>query len=130
MGKRVRIRCGRCRTVNVSAEVPAELSRRRARAGTAKDAERGLVVLPGVDIPRERAVDGDPLDAVGVLLDQLPDGLVPVEGAQGVEGAGHEHERVAELAAVARDGRPRAALAPGSGHLVDQRRVDARHVAE
>ena len=31
MGKRVRIRCGRCRTVNVSAEVPAELSRRRAR---------------------------------------------------------------------------------------------------
>ena len=30
MGKRVRIRCGRCRTVNVSAEVPVELSRRRA----------------------------------------------------------------------------------------------------
>jgi DNA-directed RNA polymerase subunit RPC12/RpoP len=30
MTKRVRIRCGRCRTINVSAEVPVELSRRRA----------------------------------------------------------------------------------------------------
>jgi DNA-directed RNA polymerase subunit RPC12/RpoP len=30
MTKRVRIRCGRCRTINVSAEAPAELSRRRA----------------------------------------------------------------------------------------------------
>jgi phage FluMu protein Com len=29
MGKRVRIRCGRCRTVNVSADVPVEMSRRR-----------------------------------------------------------------------------------------------------
>ena len=29
MTKRVRIRCGRCRTVNVSAEVPVEMSRRR-----------------------------------------------------------------------------------------------------
>ncbi len=28
MTKRVRIRCGRCRTVNVSAEVPVEMSRR------------------------------------------------------------------------------------------------------
>ena len=30
MTKRVRIRCGRCRTINVSAESPAELSRRHA----------------------------------------------------------------------------------------------------
>jgi DNA-directed RNA polymerase subunit RPC12/RpoP len=29
MTKRVRIRCGRCRTVNVAAEVPVEMSRRR-----------------------------------------------------------------------------------------------------
>ena len=29
MGKRVRIRCGRCRTVNVSADVPVEMARRR-----------------------------------------------------------------------------------------------------
>ena len=29
MGKRVRIRCGRCRTINVSADVPVEMSRRR-----------------------------------------------------------------------------------------------------
>jgi phage FluMu protein Com len=29
MTRRVRIRCGRCRTVNVSAEVPVEMSRRR-----------------------------------------------------------------------------------------------------
>ena len=28
MGKRVRIRCGQCRTVNVAAEVPVEMSRR------------------------------------------------------------------------------------------------------
>jgi DNA-directed RNA polymerase subunit RPC12/RpoP len=28
MTKRVRIRCGRCRTVNVAAEVPVEMSRR------------------------------------------------------------------------------------------------------
>ena len=32
MGKRVRIRCGRCRTVNVAAEVPVEMSRRRGAA--------------------------------------------------------------------------------------------------
>jgi phage FluMu protein Com len=32
MGKRVRVRCGRCRTVNVAAEVPVEMSR-RARGG-------------------------------------------------------------------------------------------------
>jgi phage FluMu protein Com len=31
MGKRVRIRCGRCRTVNVAAEVPVEMSRRARR---------------------------------------------------------------------------------------------------
>jgi DNA-directed RNA polymerase subunit RPC12/RpoP len=31
MTKRVRIRCGRCRTVNVSAEVPVEMSRRPTR---------------------------------------------------------------------------------------------------
>jgi DNA-directed RNA polymerase subunit RPC12/RpoP len=30
MTKRVRIRCGRCRTINVSADVPAEVSRRQA----------------------------------------------------------------------------------------------------
>lgn len=29
MTKRVRIRCGGCRTVNVAAEVPVEMSRRR-----------------------------------------------------------------------------------------------------
>jgi phage FluMu protein Com len=29
MGRRVRIKCGRCRTVNVSADVPVELARRR-----------------------------------------------------------------------------------------------------
>ncbi|HKG44694.1 MAG TPA: hypothetical protein VKB10_10680 [Gaiellaceae bacterium] len=29
MGKRVRIRCGRCRTVNIAAEVPVEMARRR-----------------------------------------------------------------------------------------------------
>jgi phage FluMu protein Com len=29
MGKRVRIRCGRCRTINVSADVPIEMARRR-----------------------------------------------------------------------------------------------------
>ena len=28
MTKRVRIRCGRCRTVNIAAEVPVEMSRR------------------------------------------------------------------------------------------------------
>jgi DNA-directed RNA polymerase subunit RPC12/RpoP len=31
MTKRVRIRCGRCRTVNVAAEVPVEMSRRSTR---------------------------------------------------------------------------------------------------
>jgi phage FluMu protein Com len=31
MGKRVRIRCGRCRTVNIAAEVPVEMSRRARR---------------------------------------------------------------------------------------------------
>jgi phage FluMu protein Com len=31
MGKRVRVRCGRCRTVNVAAEVPVEMSRRARR---------------------------------------------------------------------------------------------------
>lgn len=34
MGKRVRIRCGRCRTINVSAEVPVEMSRRRSPGGS------------------------------------------------------------------------------------------------
>ena len=29
MGKRVRIKCGRCRTVNIAAEVPVEMARRR-----------------------------------------------------------------------------------------------------
>jgi ribosomal protein S27AE len=29
MGRRVRIRCGRCRTVNIAAEVPVEMARRR-----------------------------------------------------------------------------------------------------
>jgi phage FluMu protein Com len=29
MGKRVRIKCGRCRTVNIAAEVPVEVARRR-----------------------------------------------------------------------------------------------------
>ena len=29
MGKRVRSRCGRCRTINVSADVPVEMARRR-----------------------------------------------------------------------------------------------------
>jgi phage FluMu protein Com len=28
MGKRVRIKCGRCRTVNIAAEVPVEMARR------------------------------------------------------------------------------------------------------
>jgi hypothetical protein len=28
MGRRVRIRCGRCRTVNIAAEVPVEMARR------------------------------------------------------------------------------------------------------
>jgi ribosomal protein S27AE len=31
MGKRVRIRCGRCRTVNIAAEVPVEMARRARR---------------------------------------------------------------------------------------------------
>ena len=31
MGKRVRIRCGQCRTVNIAAEVPVEMSRRARR---------------------------------------------------------------------------------------------------
>jgi phage FluMu protein Com len=31
MGKRVRIRCGRCRTVNIAAEVPVEMSPRARR---------------------------------------------------------------------------------------------------
>ena len=31
MGKRVRIRCGSCRTVNIAAEVPVEMSRRARR---------------------------------------------------------------------------------------------------
>ena len=31
MGKRVRIRCGRCRTVNIAAEVPVEMARRQRR---------------------------------------------------------------------------------------------------
>jgi phage FluMu protein Com len=30
MGKRVRIRCGRCRTINISADVPVEVSHRRS----------------------------------------------------------------------------------------------------
>jgi phage FluMu protein Com len=29
MGKRVRIKCGSCRTVNIAAEVPVEMARRR-----------------------------------------------------------------------------------------------------
>jgi phage FluMu protein Com len=29
MGKRVRIKCARCRTVNIAAEVPVEMARRR-----------------------------------------------------------------------------------------------------
>lgn len=29
MGKRVRIKCGRCRTVNIAAEVPVEMARRQ-----------------------------------------------------------------------------------------------------
>ena len=29
MGRRVRIRCGRCGTVNIAAEVPVEMARRR-----------------------------------------------------------------------------------------------------
>ncbi len=29
MGRRVRIRCGACRTVNIAAEVPVEMARRR-----------------------------------------------------------------------------------------------------
>ena len=29
MGKRVRIRCGRCRTINISADVPVEMARRQ-----------------------------------------------------------------------------------------------------
>jgi phage FluMu protein Com len=28
MGRRVRIKCGRCRTVNIAAEVPVEMARR------------------------------------------------------------------------------------------------------
>jgi phage FluMu protein Com len=31
MGRRVRIRCGRCRTVNIAAEVPVEMAQRRRR---------------------------------------------------------------------------------------------------
>jgi DNA-directed RNA polymerase subunit RPC12/RpoP len=31
MGRRVRIRCGRCRTVNIAADVPVEMARRRRR---------------------------------------------------------------------------------------------------
>jgi hypothetical protein len=31
MGKRVRIRCGSCRTINIAAEVPVEMSRRARR---------------------------------------------------------------------------------------------------
>jgi hypothetical protein len=31
MGRRVRIRCGRCRTINIAAEVPVEMARRRRR---------------------------------------------------------------------------------------------------
>lgn len=31
MSKRVRIKCGRCRTVNIAAEVPVEMARRRRR---------------------------------------------------------------------------------------------------
>ena len=34
MGKRVRIKCGRCRTINVSADVPVELSRRQTPRGS------------------------------------------------------------------------------------------------
>jgi len=29
MGRRVRIKCGRCRTVNIAAEVPVEMARRQ-----------------------------------------------------------------------------------------------------
>jgi hypothetical protein len=31
MTRRVRIRCGRCRTVNIAAEVPVEMARRQPR---------------------------------------------------------------------------------------------------
>jgi hypothetical protein len=31
MGRRVRIKCGSCRTVNIAAEVPVAMARRRRR---------------------------------------------------------------------------------------------------
>ncbi len=31
MGRRVRIKCGRCRTINIAAEVPVEMARRPRR---------------------------------------------------------------------------------------------------
>jgi phage FluMu protein Com len=33
MTRRVRVRCGRCRTVNIAAEVPAQAARRARRSG-------------------------------------------------------------------------------------------------
>jgi hypothetical protein len=33
MTRRVRVRCGRCRTVNIAAEVPAQDARRPRRSG-------------------------------------------------------------------------------------------------
>ena len=33
MGRRVRIKCGRCRTINISAEVPVEMARRQSPGG-------------------------------------------------------------------------------------------------
>ena len=116
------IRCGRCRTVNVSAEVPVEPQPRAARRGaTAEDAERRLVVLPGVDVARKLTVDIDTLHPLGVRLDQRPDRLVAVERAQVAERRRGEDERVPQLSAVARDRRP--------GTLARPRRRERRSAA-
>jgi hypothetical protein len=53
-----------------------------------------------------------------------------VEGAQSRERVGGEHERVPEPVVVGGDGRPRRLGAPRREDGVDDRRVDARHVAE
>src|SRR5262245_33817709 len=88
------------------------------------------VVVPGVDVARKRRGDRDASNPVLALsVNDLPNGLVAMQRAQGRKGVGGEDQRVTEAAGVGGDRRPRRGGSPLSDNVVDDARRDAWHVA-
>ena len=92
--------------------------------------ERPLVILRGIHVRRQLSIEFDLSNPVGVRLDELPDGFVPVQTSQIPERFQGEDERMAETAPVRADRHPRPFVSPFRERQVYEPGQHARLVAK